>query len=742
MELNINLGTATDDKTAAKEKAALDRVRKAEELKKAKEYQPTLEEVFHTGYETHTGRRKVGILQTKLTETDHRRLEAVYKSIKAGDLGVGVQDMKKFSKSHALKLYSELVVLQRESTIKIMIEKKAKNYWLIQTTKQLDEFLELLRKETLIAVDTETTGLDVYRDTIVGISISLDQADIHVYIPFGHVTGEMQLPESLVLDALREYLVDENIKKIFHNAKYDLHMFIRHGIRIEGLYWDTMIAMILLNENEPSMALKNLATKYGKYFGFEDKSATYEELFGRGGFQETPLNIGSIYAIKDTHLTLYLYRWQMDCFKARPDLEEILEYFLTIEMPLLDVVVDMEQTGFTLDMDRVEELRAEYQGEVDRLEAMLPKYFGDINLKSPKQLIEKIYFEWNLLPKVKHLLKYDRTTKDYKYTVDAKMLKVLSKYNDGIKLLLEYREKTKLLSTYIEAMPSQLSPDGKIHATFNQAGTVTGRFSSSNPNLQNITGSMRKMFIAPEGEVILAGDFSQQEVRFLAHYTKEPALVEAYMTGQDLYAKSASETFNKPIEECGDGSKYRKMMKFGVLSVMYGTGEKTLADQLGISESEAGAFIKRFYDKNPMVAAWIEENVKYLHKHKYVSLMGGRKRRLPDVMSREKWIRAKAERQATNARIQGSAAVQTKVTMLKLAELCKRKGWKMLFTIHDEIAVLAPDTLTREDVKEFEDVMINSFKLDVPNKTDIVIERRWSDGHSVDEWFAMKGETV
>lgn len=714
--------------------AAIDRVKAAQEKKTLREYQPTLDEVFFSGYKTHTGKDKTPIFETKLTDNDRKRLGMVYEAIKKGELGVGVEDMKKFSKSHALKLYQELVVINREATIKRMIQEKPSNYILVKDIVTLGNMVELMEKETLLAVDTETTGLDVYRDRIVGISVSLPEANMHYYVPFGHETGEKQLPEKVVLKAFTPALTDASIKKVFHNAKYDIHMFIRHGIRIAGLYWDTMIAMILLNENEPSMALKNLATKYGRHFGFIDKSATYEELFGRGGFENTPLNIGSVYAIKDTALTLSLYRWQYECFNARQDLMDILNYFLEVEMPLLDVVVDMEQTGFTLDMERVESLRAEYSSEVERLKRALKEYFGDINVNSNAQLIEKIYNEWGLLKHVKHVLKREQGS--YKLSVDAKVLKILSKYNAGIKLLLEYREKNKLLTTYIDAMPERLSPDGKIHASFNQAGTVTGRFSSNNPNLQNITGSMRKMFVAPEGQVILAGDFSQQEVRFLAHYTKEPALVEAYNTGQDLYAKSASETFGKPIEECGDGSKYRKMMKFGVLSVMYGTGEATLADQLGITEAEAGAFIKRFYDKNPMVAAWIQENVKSLHAHKYVEIMGGRKRRLPDVLSHVSWIRAKAERQATNARIQGSAAVQTKVTMLRLAELCKRKGWKMLFTIHDEIAVLAPDTITRADVKEFEDVMVNSFPLDVPNKTDIVIEKRWSDGTSVEEWFA------
>lgn len=719
------------DQTSTKDEKAAERVREAERKKELKAYQPTMQEIWFDGYMTHTGKVKPGIFTAKSSDAEKRKLKAVYDAVMTGEVGYGVEDLKKFSKAHALRLYLVLVESQRESTIKKMLKEKPANYHLIDDGIKLHCFVEDMKKETLIAVDTETTGLDVYRDRIVGISISLKQADKHVYIPFGHTTGEKQLDEKLVFELLTPALVDPEIKKVFHNAKYDIHMFIRHGVRIRGLYWDTQIAMSMLNENEPSKALKNLATKYGRHFGFEDKSATYEELFGRGGFENTPLGIGSIYAIKDTHLTLALQEWQESCFNARPDLLDIRKYFMDVEMPLLDVVVDMEQTGFTLDMEYVAELQESFSRDVADLAHELKQYFGDINVNSPSQLSDLLYNQWNMQ---KHL------PYGTKPSTDAKVLKKLAPFNHGIAVLLKYREKTKLLSTYIEAMPKQLSPDGKIHASFRQDGTVTGRFSSQNPNLQNINGPMRKMFVAPEGQVILAGDFSQQEVRFLAHFTQEPSLVDAYMNGKDLYAASAAETFNKPIEECGDGSKYRKMMKFGVLSVMYGTGERTLAGQLGISEEEARAFINTFYEKNKRVKAWIESNVAAVRKDGFVTMMGGRKRRLPEAKSHDKWLRLKAERQSTNAIIQGSAAIQTKITMIKLHELCLRKGWKMLFSIHDEVAVLAPDTITREDVKEFENVMLDSFKLCVPNKTDIVIEKRWTDGNSIDEWFNKQGE--
>jgi DNA polymerase-1 len=243
------------------------------------------------------------------------------------------------------------------------------------------------------------------------------------------------------------------------------------------------------------------------------------------------------------------------------------------------------------------------------------------------------------------------------------------------------------------------------------------------------------MFMAPEGLVLLSGDFSQQEPRWLSHFTKEAVLVNAYREGKDLYSTTASELFGLPIEECGDGTKWRKMMKVGILAVMYGVGPKTLADQLNITETEAKDFVADFYTAYPLVKAWIDGNESFAKKHGYVEMFMGRKRRLPDAKSRDRWTQFRALRQATNAIIQGSAAIQTKLTMVELQRLCRRKGWQMAWTCHDECGVYAPENITLEDVKEFESIFLNTVKLDVPNKTDIEISRRWGDGYTITEWF-------
>jgi DNA polymerase I len=654
------------------------------------------------------------ILSMKNSPTDQERLLAVKRAMESGIIG-GYPTVagKRFSKAEALRLWAELNARQREEKLAEMVRNTPSNYRLIQTVAQMDALMADLANEPIIAVDTETTGLDYYdEDVIVGISLTLPNANYHVYIPVGHDEGE-QLSREYVLARLKPVLEDESVGKVLHNYKFDAHMFIKHGIRMRGLRWDTQIAMHILNENEPSYALKNLATRY-----LNEPSDTFETLFGKAKFNTIPLDIALVYAAKDTDLTWRLYRFQRAHFERLPKLLDVYE---RIENPLIDVVLDMERAGFVLDMEYASRLAEELRTELAEIERQLTVHFGDINFNSPVQLkpaIEALVRE-----------KIDST--------DVKTLKALQDRHEAIKLLLKYREVTKLLGTYVEALPQQVRGDGRIHANFNQAATVTGRFSSNNPNFQNQPKYARKMFVAPPGMVILSGDFSQQEPRLLAHFSGEPILIEAYRAGRDLYTTAAAELFGMPESECGDGSKYRKMMKTGILAVMYGTGTKTLAGQLGISEKEAEDFIRQFYAKYTKVKAWIDGNIAFARRHGYVEMLYGRKRRLPEIKSRDKWERLRAERQCTNAIVQGSAAIQTKLTMNELDKLCKRKGWQMAFTIHDEIGLYAPKNITLDDVREFESIMLNTVTLAVPNKTDIEISERWGEGKNVKEWFGL-----
>lgn len=674
------------------------------------------------------------ILSMKNTDADRKKLLEVKRAMDKGEIARLPSDRvdrrgkpKKFSKAEALRLYNVLEKEKQAKRLRQMVEEMPENYWLITDEEKLDEFLSILADETEIVFDVETTGTDIWSDYIVGHVITAVKADIHAYIPVKHETAEKQLNHEYVIEKLRPIYEDESIGKIAHNAKFDIHMLANEGVELRGLTWDTQIAMHILNENERfqggTYQLKDLVTKYLKI-----PSDTYETLFGKKGFHEVDdLKVATAYAAKDGDVTLKLRNFQ------RHHLEKIglLDYYKVVENPIINVSIEMENAGFILDQERAATLSKELNDELTEIERQLKEHFGDINFNSPTQLAEKFYGDLGLqrfLPK------------GAKLSTDVKTLEIIAPQHEGIALLLKYREKSKLLGTYIDALPKQIKRDGRIHGNFNQMGTVTGRFSSNDPNLQNQPYFARQLFVAPPGHVILSGDFSQQEPRWLAHYTGEEILVNAYREGKDLYSTAASELFDKPINECGDGSIYRDMMKTGILAVMYGTGPKTLAGQLDISEKEARDFIQQFYAKYPKVKAWIDSNEAFAKKYGYVKMFMGRKRRLPEARSRDKYEQFRAMRQATNAIIQGSAAIQTKLTMIELQKLCRRKGWTMAFTVHDEVGVYAPETITREDIQEFEDVMLNTVKLRVPNKTDIEISYRWGEGMSVDEWFSKKGE--
>ncbi|MCS1350357.1 DNA polymerase [Mechercharimyces sp. CAU 1602] len=673
------------------------------------------------------------IFEMKNNERDTEKLKEVKASMEAGEIARSSEDifsksgkLKRFSKAEALRIWQKLQERNRERKLKELVESTPDNYRLVTTVPQLDQLIKDLYNEPIIAVDTETTGLNVYSDRIVGISFTLPNADYHVYIPLAHENCE-QLTRDYVLGEIHGILEEECIGKVLHNAKFDMHMFLRHSVRMRGLAWDTQEAMKLLNENEvhdengKAYSLKRLATKYLKV-----PSDNFKALFGDASFREVPIDVALVYAAKDTDISWRLYQFQRQHMEKLP---KVLNTYEKVENPLIEIVVDMERTGFVIDQEYAKELGEQLQLEIVEIHQKLREHFGDINFNSPQQLMKVLYDDLKL---GKHL------PARKKKSTDAATLETLRKHHEGVDLLLDYREKTKLRGTYVETLPRKVHKDGRLHGEFNQNGAATGRFSSSKPNFQNQPYYARKLFVAPKGKVLLSGDFSQQEPRLLAHFSNEDILINAYREGRDLYSTAASETFGLPLSECGDGSKWRKMMKTGILAVMYGTSPKTLAEQLGITEKEAKDFIETFYKKHPKVKRWIDGNIRFARRNRYVEMLGGRKRRLPEINSRDRWMRLRAERQCTNAIIQGSAAIQTKLTMIELDKLCKRKGWQMALTVHDEIGVYAPDSISLADVKEFESVFLDTVKLRVPNKTDIEISRRWGEGKTIKEWFGVK----
>lgn len=670
------------------------------------------------------------ILSQKNSPADLSKLQAVRAAMSAGKIGrEATTKPKRFSKAEALRLYAKLSLMQREEKIEEVAANIPENYVLVTSKQQLQQIVDLaLTTETIIAVDTETTGLDVYIDVIVGVSLTLPKNDIHCYIPIKPTKDERALaPEDAF--PLLKIIMESTLEKVLHNAIYDMNMFARHEIDLKNIVWDTMTAMHMLNENEPSYQLKKLATKY-----LAEPSDTFEELFGKDAqFADVPLDVALAYAAKDTHLTWKLYEFQL---RHLSNLPTILEYFREVEMPLIYAVYDMERTGFEIDMQYAKRYGKEMKAEIDVLERSLTEKFGGININSTQQL----------KPALEDKLGIDLENLDAKKT-----LKPLAKQFDIVAELLHYRELNKLYSTYISVLPEKVHPvTGRVHARFNPNGARTGRFSSggNGVNLQNQPYAARKLFVAPEGYAIVGGDFSAQEIRCAAYKTGEPLLIDAFNKGRDPYATLAAEFFKKPYEEVyknpdDSDTVERKMMKTGMLACLYGTGRNTLALQLKCTPNEAQAFLDDFFSRYKYIKRWIDDTKRFVKENGFVWMdKQQRKRRLPVAKRKTNgydWEVAAALRQGPNAEIQGTSAIQSKKTLVNLHKLCKERGWKLWCTVHDEILVLMPIDFTMDDIKAFEDVMLHSYTFgDIPNKTDIEISLRWGEGVSVSEWFNRK----
>ncbi|ADP32870.1 DNA polymerase [Bacillus atrophaeus] len=757
---------------------ALARVSEAQKKKELKNYEPTWEEVWLTGYPSTTGKHKNGIFQTKITPKDKDRLLDVKTAIEAGQLGMGVESLKKFSKAHALNLYKQLAEARKAEIIKGYLANMPENYHTVNTHEGMEWVLSLFEDSYAlgaeVALDTETTGVEWW-DRTVGLSLTFEFGDVeeNFYIPYGHTSDHEQLTRGYVMKKLKPHLEKKGTKLVLHNSKFDSHMLLKDGITIRNnIYFDTMIAHSVLNENDEK-GLKAIATKYGRFFGFEDKSMSFGELFSNkpeAFYSNESMELCTFYACKDTHLCLKLYKWQLSMMKKQPKLYDV---YFNYEQPLTPAVLAMEETGFEIDFSFADMYKTELQAEVSDLEQKMTRRFGEINLNSPAQLSALLYDELKL-PDISG-----------KRKADAKTLQKLVKHESDLKLILEYRDLNKLLTTYVEPLPEKVNKNtGKLHSSFNQSATVTSRFASKDPNLQNLPPKARKLIVAPKGYLIFGIDYSQIEPRTLAHMSGDAGLQYPYLNNIDLYASLASKIFKLPYEACleADGETYkkaglpkhpRKMMKVGLLAVMYGITVPSLAESLGISVPEAQKFMDDFYSSYPEMTAWMAKQVAHADETGYVETMQGRKRRfightviakhyhalhakvvnilgrepeniwrepLPRNLKKQYWEVNKdyqrVARMSVNAIIQGSAALMLKKAMIAVNAHLERKGagWKMMATIHDELLFLIPEAVTPEEIIEIENIMKDVVKLDVPLKVDTEVMIRWGEGIPFAEW--------
>ena len=766
MELKINL---------QQDKQKEDRVKAAKAKKKEAGYCPTIEEVFITGWTNARGTKKVAIKDRKNSDADKEKIKAVYNALKNNVLGLDGINTKDISKTTVINvLYPRLVAINKEEMIRHLVENAPANYHNVTTIADLLNMAGVIAGEKAIAVDTETTGV-THDDVIVGYSVTCPMADMHFYVPFRHQTGEQMIDEYDAMTAIKPFLEDSKILKVLHNVKFDHEKFLfdKYSINMVN-YVDTMILMYVLNENEESFALKKLATKYGKHFGFPDPSDTYEELFGKGGFENTPLNVAYIYACKDTHLTWSLYQWQLENLKKQPKLWHVA---FDIEMPLIPVLLKMHYRGFNLDMEYAEKYLLELQEQINKMEEELAEYFPDINLNSNQQLAEYLYGTLKL-------------PDNHNGSVDKDALKELADEYEGVKILLEYRKLTKLKSTYIEPLPQKVWDDGCLHGEINQMGTKTGRLASENPNLQNIPPEARKIFVAPKGKLYMSCDFSKMEIFIACELSGDPNLYDALHSGADVYSVIASKSYGLPIEQCGDGTVYRKHAKTALLGCMYGALPFTIAKQVGVSVEEGKEILDNFFNGNPVLTAQIHKCHDLVAAQGYVETLQGRKRRFPEIPAKVKMLKKldqmiyqktgktgtqwdaeldgiykakkipydlrsnwyslnkeiqRAFRQSFNATDQGSGGDICKIALINLdkyfTELNKNlppeKHYHIISTIHDEQLMEVPNDIPQEVIDHIDYIMCHTMPLNVTMRTDIEFySRYYHDGKSVEQVLA------
>jgi DNA polymerase-1 len=618
----------------------------------------------------------------------------------------------------------------------------AERYTLITDASQLPSVLDEVRAAGVVAVDTETTGTDPLRARLVGVSLSAAEGRAY-YLAFGHTPPAVATdPEGnpvLMLDTpepvpnlppitstamapLRDLLADESVRKIGHNIKYDMHVLERAGAPLAGVHFDTSLASYVLDPGKRQHGLDILALDR-----FQAKLTTYADVAGSGRseipFAEVPLQEAARYSGEDADYTLRLYGQ----LKADLEAHSMLDLLEDIEMPLVPVLADMEKTGVRIDLDFFDALRQRFTGEIAQVEQEIYKLAGgEVNLRSVPQMRE-LLFERLELPVI-------RKTKTGPSTDESVLSELAAQGHDIPRLILEYRELDKLDGTYVSKLPALIHPEtGRIHTTFNQTVAATGRLSSSDPNLQNIPvrttlgREIRKGFVPDDGCLFLSADYSQIELRVLAHLSQDPAFVEAFRADRDIHRETAARIFGVDPEAVSGGM--RDQAKTINFATIYGQGPVALAGQLGISRTQADEFIANYFDRFAGVRSYLDGMKEQARERGYVETLFGRRRYIPEIRSRNPGVRGFGERLATNSPIQGTAADLIKIAMIRLHDRLATgdTGARMLLQVHDELLLEVPEEAvdsTRAIVRE---EMEGAIHLDVPLKVDEGIGRSWYD---------------
>ena len=594
-------------------------------------------------------------------------------------------------------------------------------YQSVETDMGRRLLLESLVKEKEVCYDTETTSLNALHSELVGIAFSCEAGKgYYLSIP------EEKEKALEILEPIKVFFENQEIKKIGHNLKYDLKVLKNYDINVKGQLFDTMVAHYLIN---PDMR-HNMDILAETYLKYSPKSIT--ELIGKKGINQRSMREVSIedqteYAVEDADITFQL----KSHFEKEMKKTKTLELFNNVEIPLVEVLTDMECEGVNLDTKFLKGLSKVLLEDIKSLENLIHNEAGvDFNLASPKQLGSVLFDELKLVEKPKK-------TKTGQYSTSEDVLSSLAKEHKIISNILDWRSLQKLQNTYVDALPNEINlKSGRIHTIYNQAVAATGRLSSNNPNLQNIPvrtergQQVRKAFIArDENHLLLAADYSQIELRIIAALSKDEGMLGAFKNHEDIHAATAAKVFNVNLDKVSREQRSNaKTINFGII---YGVSAFGLSQQTNLSRTESKELIEAYYSTYPMLRSYIYEQIDFARDNGYVSTILGRRRYLKDINSQNAILRGSAERNAVNAPIQGSAADIIKLAMIAIQKRLKseNKNSKMILQVHDELVFDVPKYEIDEIKILIKEEMENAFKLEVPLVVDIGIGSNWLEAH-------------
>jgi DNA polymerase-1 len=609
------------------------------------------------------------------------------------------------------------------------------SYKTIYTQGQLKQLIKKLEASELFAFDTETTSLDYMQAEVVGLSFAIqtnidsdDAPEIEaVYLPLAHdyIDAPMQLDFAETMATLKPLLEDDNHKKVGQNLKYDRSVLLNHGIELKGIQFDTMLESYIV-DSTGKHDMDTLALKY-----LDHKCISFEEIAGKGKkqltFNQISIKEAAPYAAEDADITLRLH---LELVSRLKESESLLTLFNEIELPLLTVLSDIERGGVEIDSDLLAVQSTEIAKRLLEIEELAYEEAGKpFNLSSPKQL-QTILFEELALPILK------KTPKGAPSTAEEVLVELAQTYPLP-KLIIEHRGLSKLKSTYTDKLPKMVNEKtGRVHTSYHQAVTVTGRLSSSDPNLQNIPirsaegRRIRQAFIAPTGYKIVAADYSQIELRIMAHLSQDKGLLDAFSNGVDIHKATAAEVFSVSLEDVTvDQRRSAKAINFGLI---YGMSAFGLAKQLNIGRNEAQQYMDRYFNRYPGVLTYMEDTRTIAKEQGYVETILGRRLQLPNINSRNGILKKASERAAINAPMQGTAADIIKKAMIDVARWVAQQPdntVQLLMQVHDELVFSIKEECVESYTKQIQNIMANAAQLDVPLIADADMGDNWDEAH-------------